>query len=419
MELESCKKHGFQNIEMVMIGTAQHNVLIVGAGVVGLAAALALAERGIAALVLEAESELGAHQTGHNSGVIHSGLYYKPGSQKAETCRAGRDALYAFCEEHKVPYRRTGKLVIATTTDQIPQLEGLFERGRMNGLTGIRRLGAEELRELEPEVAGVASLWVPQTGIVDYRQVLEAMRKALAEKNTQVVTRERVIDIRHSDGWLSVVTSKTTHRCGLLINCAGLQCDRIARLSGLQPPIRIVPFRGEYYVLRPERAALVRHPIYPVPDPDLPFLGVHFTPRIDGGVEAGPNAVLAWARYGYSTAAFSARDSWETLSWPGFWPLAARHWRSGLDEQLRSWSKARFVHSLQELLPALQESDVIPGGCGIRAQAVNRHGALVDDFLIETGPRAIHVLNAPSPAATASLEIGRRIASLAEAHPDW
>ena len=386
---------------------------------VGLAAALALAERGIAALVLEAESELGAHQTGHNSGVIHSGLYYKPGSQKAETCRAGREALYAFCEEHKVPYRRTGKLVIATTTDQIPQLERLFERGKLNGLAGIRRLGAEELRELEPEVAGVAGLWVPQTGIVDYRQVLEAMRKTLAEKNTNVVTGERVLAIAPSDESLSVITSTTTHRCGILINCAGLQCDRIARLCGLQPQIRIVPFRGEYYVLRPERAGLVSHPIYPVPDPDLPFLGVHFTPRIDGSVEAGPNAVLAWARYGYSRAAFSAEDSWETLCWPGFWSMAAKHWRSGLDEQLRSWSKARFVHSLQELLPALQENDVIPGGCGIRAQAVNRHGALVDDFLIETGPRAIHVLNAPSPAATASLEIGRGIAKLAEAHPDW
>jgi L-2-hydroxyglutarate oxidase len=402
-----------------MAGMEQGHVLIVGAGVVGLATALALAEQGISPLVLEAESELGAHQTGHNSGVIHSGLYYKPGSQKAETCRAGREALYAFCEEHKVPYRRTGKLVVATTTDQIPQLDRLLERGRLNGLVGIRRLGGEELRELEPEVAGVAGLWVPQTGIVDYREVLQAMRKALEERNTEVATGERVIDIHHSDGGMSVVTSTTTYRCGFLINCAGLQCDRIARLCGLQPPIRIVPFRGEYYVLRPEREALVSHPIYPVPDPDLPFLGVHFTPRIDGRVEAGPNAVLSWARYGYSTVSFSARDSWETLSWPGFWPMAARHWRTALDEQLRSWSRERFVHSLQELVPALQATDVVPAGWGIRAQAVDRHGALVDDFLIEAGARAIHILNAPSPAATASLEIGRRIARLAAGHPDW
>lgn len=398
----------------MMTSSGQKPVLIVGAGVVGLATALALAERGVAALVLEAESELGAHQTGHNSGVIHSGLYYKPGSQKAETCRAGREALYAFCEEHNVPCRRTGKLVVATNTEQTPRLDRLFERGRLNGLVGIKRLGREELRELEPEVAGVAALWVPQTGIVDYREVLEAMRRKLAGQGIGVVTGERVIDIRQTDGSLTVPTSTTSYRCGFLINCAGLQCDRIAQLCGLKPSIRIVPFRGEYYVLRPERAGLVKLPIYPVPDPDLPFLGVHFTPRIDGSVEAGPNAVLAWARYGYGSTAFSARDSWDTLSWPGFWPMAAKHWRTAIDEQLRSWSKERFVRSLQELVPALVDEDVIPAGWGIRAQAVDRQGALVDDFLIENGPRAVHVLNAPSPAATASLEIGRRIAKHAE-----
>jgi L-2-hydroxyglutarate oxidase len=403
----------------MMAGTEQGDVLIVGAGVVGLATALALAERGVPALVLEAESELGAHQTGHNSGVIHSGLYYKPGSQKAETCRAGREALYAFCERHKVPVRRTGKLVVATAPDQIPQLDRLFERGTLNGLVGIQRLSGEELREREPEAAGVGALWVPQTGIVDYREVLQAMRKVLAEQSVEVVTGERVIDVRQVAAGLTVTTTQSTRQGKFLINCAGLQCDRIAQLCGLKSPIRIVPFKGEYYVLQPERAALVRNPIYPVPDPNLPFLGVHFTPRIDGRVEAGPNAVLAWARYGYSTAAFSARDSWDTLSWPGFLPMAAKHWRTALDEQLRSWSKDRFVRSLQELVPALQEADVIPAGWGIRAQAVDRQGALVDDFLIETGPRAVHVLNAPSPAATASLEIGRRIAKLAAGHPDW
>jgi L-2-hydroxyglutarate oxidase len=411
--------YGIQDRETTMTGTGQKPVLIVGAGVVGLATALALAERGIAVLVLEAESELGAHQTGHNSGVIHSGLYYKSGSQRAETCRAGREALYAFCERHQVPVRRTGKLVVATAPDQIPQLDRLFERGTLNGLVGIQRLSGEELREREPEAAGVGALWVPQTGIVDYREVLQAMRKALAEQHVEVVTGERVIDVRQVTAGLTITTTQSTRQVKFLINCAGLQCDRIAQLCGLQSPIRIVPFKGEYYVLQPERAALVRNPIYPVPDPNLPFLGVHFTPRIDGRVEAGPNAVLAWARYGYSTAAFSARDSWDTLSWPGFLPMAAKHWRTALDEQLRSWSKDRFVRSLQELVPALQEADVIPAGWGIRAQAVDRQGALVDDFLIETGPRAIHVLNAPSPAATASLEIGRRIAKLAVGHPQW
>jgi L-2-hydroxyglutarate oxidase len=320
---------------------------------------------------------------------------------------------------HKVPHRRTGKFVVATTADQIPRLERLLERGTLNGLEGIRRLSGEELREQEPEVAGVAALWVPQTGIVDYREVLGAMRRELAGQGIEVVTGGRVTDIRETDGSLTVATSTTSYQCGLLINCAGLQCDRVAQLCGLKPSVRIVPFRGEYYVLRPERAGLVKHPIYPVPDPNLPFLGVHFTPRIDGRVEAGPNALLAWARYGYSTAEFSPRDSWDTLSWPGFWPMAAKHWRTALDEQLRSWSKERFVRSLQELVPAVQESDVIPAGWGIRAQAVDRQGALVDDFLIETGPRAVHVLNAPSPAATASLEIGRRIAKLAAGHPDW
>ena len=391
----------------------QGTVLIVGAGVVGLATALALAERGISTLVLEAESELGAHQTGHNSGVIHSGLYYKPGSQKAETCRAGREALYTFCERHQVPCRRTGKFVVATRADQIPRLERLHERGSLNGLAGLRHVSGEELREYEPSVAGVAALWVPQTGIVDYREVLQAMRKALGAQNGTVMTGQPVIDIRQESGLLTVVTPSGRYGCRLLINCAGLQCDRIARLCGLKPAIRIIPFKGEYYVLTAAQEGLVGHPIYPVPDPELPFLGVHFTPRIDGRIEAGPNAVLAWARYGYSKAIFSARDTWDTLSWPGFWPMAARHWRSAVDEQLRSWSKERFVHSLQELVPALQVTDVIPAGWGIRAQAIDRHGSLVDDFLIQKGPQSIHVLNAPSPAATASLEIGQRIANLA------
>lgn len=276
-----------------MTNGEQEKVLIVGAGVVGLATALALAKLGVRTHVLEAEPALGAHQTGHNSGVIHSGLYYKPGSQKAETCRAGREALFAFCEQHNVPVQRTGKFVVATTAAQIPQLDVLAERGRCNGLTGLQRLSGDELREQEPEVAGVAALWVPQTGIVDYRKVLQAMQSALSEKGVTVAMQERVLEVRRSDPWLTVITSATTHRARFLINCAGLECDRVARICGTMPQIRIIPFRGEYYLLRTERAGLVRHPIYPVPDPNLPFLGVHFTPRIDGRLEAGPNAVLA------------------------------------------------------------------------------------------------------------------------------
>lgn len=420
LESENKKNKHKQNAERQrMTDGEQEKVLIVGAGVVGLATALALAKLGVHTHVLEAEAALGAHQTGHNSGVIHSGLYYKPGSQKAETCRVGREALFSFCEQHNVPVQRTGKFVVATTAAQIPQLDVLAERGRCNGLTGLQRLSGDELRQQEPEVAGVAALWVPQTGIVDYRKVLQAMQIALAEKGVTVATQERVLEVRRSDPWLTVITSATTHHARFLINCAGLECDRVARICGIVPPIRIIPFRGEYYLLRTERAGLVRHPIYPVPDPNLPFLGVHFTPRIDGRVEAGPNAVLAWARHGYTHAAYSAKDSWDSLSWPGFWPMAARHWRSGVEEQLRSWSKQRFVQSLQELVPALEAADVVPAGCGIRAQAVDRQGALVDDFLIESGPQAIHVLNAPSPAATASLAIGQHIARLATCHPDW
>jgi L-2-hydroxyglutarate oxidase len=403
-------------LDLKMAGSAGGDVVIVGAGVVGLATAMALVKQGVHPLVLEAENTLGAHQTGHNSGVIHSGLYYKPGSQKAETCRVGREALYAFCEMQGVPVRHTGKLVVATEQSQVLQLDRLLERGIQNGLMGIQRLNSEMLRDFEPEAAGVGALWVPQTGVVDYREVLGAMRRVLEEQGIEIVMNAPVIDIRQVDGGLEISTEDSTYKSGFLINCAGLQCDRIAQLCGLKIPIRIIPFRGEYYVFRSERTALVRHPIYPVPDPNLPFLGVHLTPRIDGTVEAGPNAVLAWARYGYTSPAYSVRDSWETLSWPGFWPLAAKHWRMAIDEQLRSWSKWRFVQSLQQLVPAVQEDDVIPSGWGLRAQAVDRHGALVDDFLVEAGPQAIHVLNAPSPAATASLEIGRRITEIALRH---
>jgi L-2-hydroxyglutarate oxidase len=394
-------------------------IAVVGGGIVGLASALALRARGHDVTVLEAEADLGAHQTGRNSGVIHSGLYYRPGSLKAETCRAGRERMYTFCAEHGIPHRRTGKAVVATTPAELPRLETLLERGRLNGLDGVRRLDTGELRELEPHATGIAALWVPQTGIVDYVEVLRAMRRLLERNGVPVCLGRTVHAVRHESDALILDTSAETLRARFLVNCAGLQSDRMAVACGVRPVVRIVPFRGEYYLLRPQRAGLVRNPIYPVPDPAFPFLGVHFTPRIDGRVEAGPNAVLAWDRHGYRTPSLSLRDATATLGWPGFWPMARRHWRTGLAEQRRAWSVDRFVRSLQALVPDVTRADVVRAGCGIRAQAVGRDGALVDDFLVIDGRRELHVLNAPSPAATASLAIGELVADRTLAHPAW
>jgi len=384
--------------------------IVIGGGIVGLATALALAERGHPALVLEAEDRLAAHQTGHNSGVIHSGLYYKPGSLKARTCREGLEAMYRFCAEEGVPHKRCGKLVVATRPDELPRLALLEERGRSNGVT-LRRLAGEELKEYEPEVAGIAGLWVEDTGVVNFAEVAEAMARRLTRQGGEVRTGHRVTGIRR-DGALSIVeTTRGEVRGGLLVTCAGLQCDRVARMAGLEPGVRIVPFRGEYYTLRPDRASLVRGLIYPVPNPALPFLGVHFTRGIDGVVEAGPNAVLAFRREGYRWADVSVRDMMDWAAFPGFWRMARAQWRNGTEEVLRSLSRRRFLHSLQALLPRLQDSDIVPGGSGVRAQAVDLNGKLVDDFFIQTAPGQIHVLNAPSPACTASLAIGREIAT--------
>lgn len=385
-------------------------IVVVGGGIVGIATALALADRGYPPIVLEAEERIAAHQTGHNSGVIHSGLYYKPGSVKATTCLAGLRAMYRFCEEEGVPHRRLGKLVVATSPDELPRLAMLEERGRANGVT-LRRLAAEELREYEPEVTGIAGLRVEDTGIVNYAAVTEAMARRLARQGGEVRTGHRVLGIRRDGGVMVLETTGGPVRAGRLVTCAGLQCDRVARLAGLDPGVRIVPFRGEYYVLRPERAHLVRGLIYPVPNPALPFLGVHFTRGIDDVVEAGPNAVLAFKREGYSWSDISLRDAADWAVFPGFWRMARAQWRNGVEEMRRSLSRGRFLRSLQALLPALSDEDIVPGGSGVRAQAVARDGRLVDDFHLAKGPGVVHVLNAPSPAATASLEIGRLVAS--------
>lgn len=398
-------------------------IAIAGGGIVGLATAYELATRGCGVVVLEAEERLAAHQTGHNSGVIHSGLYYAPGSAKARLSTEGRDALYRFCEAEGIAHRRTGKLVVATAQEDLARLDELERRGRANGLRGVERLAAGDLRERFPEVAGRAGLWVPQTGVVDFRAVAGALAHRLEAAGGTVRTGARVTGVRRRDGELRVeVAGAGPISARFLVNCAGLQSDRLALLAGARPDVRIVPFRGEYRELAPEARRRVVVPVYPVPDPRFPFLGVHLTPTVDGRVEAGPNAVLAFHRHGYRGADGLRTRAWQdprdlaaVLAYPGFWRMARRHWRFGLAEVARSWSDRLFVRSVRQLMPGLSRRDFLPGGSGIRAQAVARDGSLVDDFRIVHGERAVHVLNAPSPAATAALAIGHEIADLVEA----
>jgi len=392
-----------------------YDVAVIGGGIVGLATAMALKTRhtALSLIVLEAEDKLAKHQTGNNSGVIHSGLYYKPGSLKARNCVEGREALYAFCAEHNIAHERCGKLVVATLPEELPRLEKLEERGRANGLDGIRRLRAEELKEYEPHVAGLAGLFVPQTGIVDYAQVANTYARLVEKAGGVIQKNTRLLGCRREPNELRLTTSQGEVRCRNLINCGGLQSDRVARLCGVDPKLKITPFRGEYYELVPAKHFLVKNLIYPVPDPAFPFLGVHFTRMIHGGVEAGPNAVLAFKREGYTRSSFRFGDVLEMATYPGFWQMARNHWRMGLGEFHRSYSKAAFVKALQRLLPELQEADVHPAGAGVRAQALEPSGALVDDFRIAEAEHMVHVLNAPSPAATASISIGRTIAEMA------
>ena len=399
------------------VNNHRDGTVVVGGGIVGLATALAFAERGISPIVLEAENTLGAHQTGHNSGVIHSGLYYKPGSVKARTCRAGLQSMYRFCDEEGIPTRRCGKLVVTVRPEDLQRLATLEERARANGVR-VRRIGPSEIREHEPEVTGLAGLWVPETGVVDYLAVCRRMATRIERLGGEIRLNHRVVAIRSDRGSRVIETNAGELNARLIVNCAGLQSDRIARLAGVDPEMRIVPFRGEYYVIRPERANMVRGLIYPVPDPALPFLGVHFTRGIHDFVEAGPNAVLAFKREGYSWGDVSARDVADWAGFPGFWRMMRKQWRNGLSEAVRSLSKKRFVESLQRLLPAITAQDVVRGGSGVRAQAIGRDGRLIDDFYIRTAPGIVNVLNAPSPAATASLAIGREIATQAFAIHD-
>ncbi len=352
---------------------------------------------------------MAAHQTGHNSGVIHAGLYYKPGSLKAEMCTAGRTALYRFCAEHDIPCEQCGKVVVAVDETELDALDELERRGRANGLDGLSRLDEAGLREYEPHVRGLAGLHVAETGIVDYTRVTETLAKRFAERDGTIQLKTRVVKVEANKGEYCVHAGGKHYTVKGLVNCAGLQADLVARSAGLRPAVQIIPFRGEYYELASEQAHLIKNLIYPVPDPKMPFLGVHFTRMIDGRVEAGPNAVLALRREGYERTDLSLLDLAEVLIFPGFWKLAARFWDVGIDEQARSFSKSRFVKSLNRLVPELRAEDLNPGASGVRAQAVDRQGKLVDDFSLIKDGRMVHVLNAPSPAATASLSIGEHI----------
>lgn len=386
-------------------------LLVVGGGIVGLAAAWRWLERhpGGELVLLEKERALALHQTGRNSGVVHSGLYYKPGSQKAALCRAGKQQLERFCAEEGVRFERCGKVVVALDERELPALERIAERARANGVAA-ERIGRERLGELEPHAAGIAALHVPETGIVDYPGVCARLAARIQACGGTIVTGARVfhLDARRDAIVAATPAGEFEGRC--LVNCAGLFSDRLAELGGLRPQVRIVPFRGEYFELVPAMQHLCRNLVYPVPDPSFPFLGVHFTRMVHGGVECGPNAVLAFAREGYTRGTIDWRDLSDALSFPGFWRLLRRHWRAGMGELRRSFSKAAFVRALQRLMPEIRAEHLVPAPAGVRAQALTSAGALVDDFLFARGPRAVHVLNAPSPAATAALAIGARIA---------
>ena len=393
----------------------QYDVAIVGGGIIGLSTAMHLTQRNpdLRVAVLEKEAELATHQTGHNSGVIHSGIYYRPGSHKANFCVAGVQKLIRFCDENEIEYELCGKVIVATDESELGRLENLHQRGVANGVEGLEVIGPERLKEIEPHAAGVKALWSPGTGIADYPKVAQTYATKFAHSGGDVFTGAPVRNITRHGGTLAVETPKGTVQASHVINCAGLYADRVAAMIEERVDVRIVPFRGEYYTLRPESHHLVSGLIYPVPDPRFPFLGVHYTRNIWGSVEAGPNAVLALSREGYRKRDFRLGETMGTLTYPGFWKMTSKHWRTGVSEMRRSYSKSIFLRDLQRLLPEIREEDLASGGSGVRAQAVARDGALLDDFSIIRGREAVHVLNAPSPGATSSLAIGEHIVELA------
>jgi L-2-hydroxyglutarate oxidase LhgO len=390
------------------------DLLIIGAGIVGLATALETTLRfpEMTLAIVEKEDRVAAHQTGHNSGVIHSGLYYKTGSLKARNCVAGAASMKRFCQQHGVPFEECGKLVVATRPEEVPRLEQLHQRGIANGVPDLRMLNREQFREIEPHCDGIRGLQVPTTGIVDYKVVAQKYAELIESAGGEIVFRAKVLGLREEGDCNIVETSAGIFRARYVINCAGLYSDTITRMAGVHTDLEIIPFRGEYYEVKPERRHLVKALIYPVPDPRFPFLGVHFTRRVNGSVEAGPNALLAFRREGYTGTTPDLSEAMQMLLFPGFRKMAWKYWRMGLAEQFRSWIKIAFVKSLQKMVPELQESDLAPGGSGVRAQAVDSNGNLVDDFHFVHSKGMIHVCNVPSPAATASLEIGKEIVDM-------
>ena len=397
--------------------TDQHfDIAVIGGGIVGLATALQLTRTFPSQhlLLVEKEDRVARHQSGHNSGVIHSGIYYKPGSLKAKLCVEGAAAMVEFCREHNIKHKICGKVIVATQEEEFPRMQTLLERGQANGLQGVKLLTSEQIRELEPHCTGLRGLQVPSTGIADYVGVCEKYADLIGQQGGSVRTNTAVRGIVQRSGETVLETTQGPFLARYVINCAGLHSDRMSRLAGQKPEVEIVPFRGEYYDLVPAKEYLVKSLIYPVPDPRFPFLGVHFTQRIHGGVDAGPNAVLALSREGYKWTDISIRDTAGTLTYPGFWRLAGKYWRYGAHEVYRSLSKAAFVKALQRLVPEVQSADLVADGSGVRAQALRRDGSLVDDFQFLRNANLLHVCNVPSPAATASLSIGRTIVEMAK-----
>ncbi|MDN4522997.1 L-2-hydroxyglutarate oxidase [Fictibacillus fluitans] len=388
-----------------------YDFCVIGGGIVGLSTAMTLLNQHPKSkvLIVEKEKEWASHQTGHNSGVIHSGIYYKPGSYKARFAREGSKAMVEFCQKHDIQHEICGKVIVATSPEELPLLENLYDRGLQNGINVQKINDSSQLKVFEPHVEGLAAIRVLEAGIVNYKQVAETFAKIIANHGGDLRLQTKVMNINHGANGIEIETSKGTFHTRFLINCAGLQSDRMARLEQVKTGIKIVPFRGEYYELKPEKRSLVKNLIYPVPNPNFPFLGVHFTRMIDGSVEAGPNAVLSLKREGYTKSDIDLKDLAEVLTYPGFWKIASKYWKNGLEEMIRSFSKKAFVKGLQKLVPEITEKDIEPAPAGVRAQALKADGTLVDDFHIIYGQNTVHVCNAPSPAATASLQIGKAI----------
>ncbi|MDP2174811.1 MAG: L-2-hydroxyglutarate oxidase [Bacteroidota bacterium] len=392
-----------------------YDIAIVGAGIVGLATALQINQKRpeLKIIVIEKENKVAAHQTGNNSGVIHSGIYYKPGSLKAKNCIEGYHLMINFCKENNIPIDMCGKIIVATSEAEIPALTNIYNRGIENGLTGLKYIDEKEIKEIEPYTNGVKGIFVPQTGIVDYKVVANKYSEIFQKNGGELVLNTKVVKISKKNDLIYIKTSRFDLQTKLVINCAGLYSDKIASLTIPDLEVKIVPFRGEYYSLNNNKRHLVNNLIYPVPDPNFPFLGVHFTRRIDGEIEAGPNAVLAFQREGYTKSQINIKELFETLTWKGFQKVAIKYWKTGIGEMYRSFSKKAFTIALQKLMPSIQPQDLKQGGAGVRAQACDKNGGLIDDFYIKELPGQIHVLNAPSPAATSSLSIGNTIAELA------